>query len=97
ISYPPSLHDALPIYMRRRRLHLARIEKRPDALRPKAVVRAVPAVPAIKARVQHARRIAVEFGEAEAARPAILERAIRHMASCARSEEHTSNSSHDQT
>ncbi len=34
--------------------HLARIEQRPDALRPQAVVRAVPAVPAMKPDVEHA-------------------------------------------
>jgi len=53
--------------------HLARIEQRADALRPQAVVAAVPAVPAIKADVHHGRRVAVDRLEAEAARPCVLE------------------------
>src|SRR5687767_12649563 len=57
------------------RAHLARIEERPQALRPQAVLRAVPAVPAIEARVHHGGRVPVDELEAEGARPRILEAA----------------------
>src|SRR5688500_9985067 len=57
------------------RSHLARIEERPQALRPQAVLRAVPAVPAIEARVHHGGRVPVDELEAEGARPRVLEAA----------------------
>src|SRR4051812_34508909 len=69
--------------MRSARAHLARIEERPDALRPEAVVRAVPAEPAAEAHVQDALRIAVDLFEAEAAGAAVLEAAERRMAGSA--------------
>ena len=39
--------------------HFARIDHRPQALRPQTVARAVPAVPALHSRVRDARRVAV--------------------------------------
>src|SRR5438034_764820 len=51
--------------VRGRCAHLARIEYRPHTLRPQAVVRAVPAVPAILADVDQARRVALDLLEAE--------------------------------
>src|SRR5207237_9929493 len=53
--------------MRGARAHLARLEERPDALRPETVVRAVPAIAAIERDVQEARRVALRFREAEGA------------------------------
>ena len=66
--------------LRRAPAHLARVEDRPDALRPQAVVGAVPAEPAPVAHVEQARRVAVDLGEAEGARAAVLPGAERHVA-----------------
>src|SRR5262249_38296004 len=59
----------------RARLHFTGIEERPDALRPKAVLRAVPAEPAMKAHIEHRGRVAVDELQAEGARPRVLEMA----------------------
>ena len=64
----------------RARTHLARVEQRPDALRPERVVRAVPAEPAVKADVHHGRRVAVHGLEAERPRAAVGEAAPRLVA-----------------
>src|SRR5437764_10905275 len=71
--------------MRRGGAHLARLEERPDALRPETVVRAVPAIAAIERDVQEARRVAFRFREAEGGWASVLEMAERLLA--ARAEE----------
>src|SRR5882724_9976892 len=62
------------------RSHFPGIEERPDALRPQAVVGAVPAEPAAEADIEHARGVAVHLLEPDAARPAVLEAAEGHVA-----------------
>ncbi len=60
--------------------HLARLEDRADALCPERVARAVPAEPAAVAHVHHARRVALDLGEAERARARVLPAAKRRVA-----------------
>src|SRR5262249_21727306 len=65
-----------------RRAHpqLARIEDRVDALRPQAVVRAVPAEPVVVAHVDDAGRVAIDFLEAHGARQAVAPVALGQVA-----------------
>jgi hypothetical protein len=64
--------------------HLVGIEQRPDALRPQAVVRAVPAEPALHAHVRHAQGVPVGEREPARAREAVGPVALRDVAARAR-------------
>src|SRR5690606_20157180 len=79
----PGIGEVAPDQLRDRgcaRAHLTRIEERPQALRPEAVVGAVPAEPALEARVHQALRVAIDFLEAPAARPPVLPVPAGHVA-----------------
>ncbi len=71
-------------HLRRARAHLPRVEDRADALRPQAVVRAVPAEPALQPHVGEARRVAVGERDAARARLAVGPVALRQVAARAR-------------
>src|SRR5262249_38166100 len=57
--------------------HLALVEQWPDALRPKRIVRAIPAEPALPTDIDQADRVAIDRFEARAARHAISPMALR--------------------
>ena len=71
-------------HLRGAQAHLARVEQWPDALRPQAVVRPIPAEPPLQPRVLQAGRVAVDARKAERARLAVGPVALGNVAARAR-------------